>query len=321
MGNLINYKFYSQNKFPLTVKIKARDKFISRFIDKWRSKAQYLLPSPSKIELNNKKTEPDIMIYLKSIYKRCTDFKIRDRKDIYREGIKKYISSDNKTGSINFTLYTKAGSFIKTNMDIKRGFGGIVRRDPFTLALLHSWINLCFLYHYRVKLHAGGVVDNNGAAIIFIGKSGSGKSTICNLLNRSIDFKIIHGDLINISSLFGKISIPVPKHHFPNIPAIEPSCLFFINKDVDLKSKATPIGKKEALKRVIFATEFPINENIKMSENRLDVLNRLVNKCRCFLLVNGKELKENPEFFSRLLFSVTKNYRVPPQSEYSRYGY
>jgi hypothetical protein len=84
--------------------------------------------------------------------------------------------------------------------------------------------------------------------------------------------------------------------------------IFFVQKDLSRATKISSITKKEAFNKIIFASGFPQNEDKRMKQHRIDTLWKLVNQCECFLLINGKGLKENPHILIRdLLFVINKS--------------
>lgn len=304
MKDVIIVDFYNRQKFCLTVKIKGQDSLISEIVNKWVRATPQLFP-PSRLESNGIKKEPDIILYLDILHKKPKNFSAKKKLTIFFDSVK-YTSSFSSRKKI-FILYTKKGSFIKTDIKKKRAVGRIAKGEPLVFILLQTWLTQCIISHYCVNLHAGCITDDReGTSALFIGKNGTGKSTICSLLSRTKNFRTIHDDNISVHPLFKKISTICDNRNASNIFITYPNHLFFINKEKSLETRITSIRKKEAFKKIVFASEFPDNENEIMRKHRLDTLFRLVKQCRCYSLINGRELKENPDDFVKLLMPAIK---------------
>ena len=309
MENFITSSFYYKDKkLSFTIKIATNDALISKIIENWRTKLKNFLFSFLKLELNNVNTEPDISLYLNRLYKKPKNFETKNSIFIFLDMIKfaplyNNIKIKNKQ---KFILYTKKGSYIKTDIEKNTAVGRIAKGDPLALLLLYAWVKSYIVYYYLIDLHAACIIYNEKSLVIFIGKNGSGKSTICNLLSSNADFKIIDDDRINIYPITKKLGI-ITNHRDFFTENSYLNHIFFINKNMALKTKISSITKRDAFKRIIFASEFPRNENRVQKQNRLDTLVSLVKQCKCYSLINGRGVKEDPASFGRLLVSVIKN--------------
>jgi len=306
MENFITSSFYYKEKrLSFTIKIATNDTLISKIIENWRAKLKNFLFSFLKLELNNLNTEPDISLYLNRLYKKPKNLETKNSTFIFLDIIKFAPLYNNIKNKQKFILYTNKGSHIKTDIEKNTAVGRIAKGDPFALLLLYTWVRYYIVYYYLIALHAACIIYNKKSLVIFIGKNGSGKSTICNLLSSNADFKIIDDDRINIYPITKKLGI-ITNHRDFFIENSYLNHIFFINKNMALKTKITPITKRDAFKRIIFASEFPRNENKMQKENRLDALVSLVKQCKCYSIINGRGVKEDPASFERLLLSVIK---------------
>jgi len=286
----------------LTIAIKSKEKFISNIIEHWKEQSQTLFLPSFKIKFNNNESRSDATLSLSRLYKKPRNHKIKKSSHVYFHSIKYKFSR--KRGSLtNFMLYSEEGSFINTDVKKMAAVGKIAEQERMSFSIFSAWLTLCVLFYCRVNIHAGCIISKSGLRILFIGKSGAGKSTICNLLKRRGGFEIFDDDNINIALKAKKILIwnspPGAYLHYPNY-------IFFLNKEKNSESRISPISRKEAFKRLLFASEFPKRENNINTEGRLDILNQLVKQSRCYSLINGRELKENPPSFLRLFESVIK---------------
>ncbi|KPK98819.1 MAG: hypothetical protein AMJ95_02440 [Omnitrophica WOR_2 bacterium SM23_72] len=309
MEKLISFRFY--NRFdgkivPFALKTKTRDPLILKIIDKWENKLVFSSFPQFRLDSGRLDREPNIVLSLKMLHRPAIRFK-KDSVPVYINDFV-HIYNFNRSG---YCSTTHDGSYIKADIEKKEAAGVLVKGDPHIFALLRFWLSMRLahstIFKYRIYLHGACVIDKAGAPIIFIGKNGAGKSTICALLNKNRNFKIIHDDSIVIYPVIKKINLVIYNRLCRNIFSVAtPKYLFFLNKDTCSDIKITPISKKEAFKKIVFATEFPNQEDKIRKQKKLYTLSRLVEQCACFSLVNGKGLRENPASFLKLFESSIK---------------
>jgi len=310
MQQFLTSSLYNSKKLFFNVAIKAHKRSLQEIIDQWKAHLRSLLFSQIQLESDNANTEPDVTLFLNNLPKKYINSKIKNSHPLFFDAIQ-CIPTSNSQDKRNFILYTKGGSFIKTDLKKKIAVGKIIKNEQFIYILLHLWLNRCIIGHYLINLHAACLINKKGLSLLFIGKNGAGKSTICDLLDENDDFKTIHDDCIIANTAFEKINIIDYNYNasYDHISSeICPSHIFFIHKNKALKTRITAISKKEAFKRIIFASAFPKNENGFLRQHRLDSLGNLVKQCRCHLLINGKGLKKDPVGFKRLLESIINKY-------------
>jgi len=307
MNRLITLSFQKGNKFPFTIKIKSQSRFILGIVKNLKIKSENPWFSSLQIHTNRLKTQVDFTTILTGSRDKSYKFNEENAQAYYHGALNFFSFNSN-----SFILYTKIGSLIKTNLKRRTAVGKIRQNDPFVHTLLDRWATECFLLHYRIKLHAGCIIDKNGLSIIFIGKNGAGKSTICNLLSRNKNSLILDDDSIIFFPIHPRYEKPCLIRYNYNRENLDknlfsvtyPRQIFFIQKEPAEETKIIPITRKEAFKKIVFASEFPQNENKVMKKNRIAALCKLVEQCGCFLLINGKELKQNPDEFSGLILSA-----------------
>lgn len=206
-----------------------------------------------------------------------------------------------------FLFSTPSGSFIKGNLARGYGVGRILEQDVCKYSLLYASLKYCFLYNLSVRIHAA-LVGIRGSSFLLAGHGGVGKSTLCGLLKGMKEFKVLGDDECFAISNYKNPHVfsLSPESLFKDAFVGSRTCssIFFVQLDKKQESKVYPLSKKDAFKRIIFHSEFPKYEDDKQIERRIENLKRLISQCKCFLLINGKDLKENPEELKALLYST-----------------
>jgi hypothetical protein len=280
--------------------VKTQQRFIVDLIDTWLMGSSLLLPVK---EANGKEKDcPDITLYLSALKQRPKFENNKNKKGFWFPSLeKKY-----KKGV--FLLRTRYGSYIKTCIR-KRWARGKIYRDDFCLfSFLSVWLGICILLIFRVKLHAASVLNEKGLSI-FLGANGVGKSFISSLLHLTGGARVMSDDETFILSTFKGIKAFFLKSVLGDYFISTPRWLFFVERDKSKRTKVLPITKKDALKRIVFHSEFPKSEEMHQNQKRLQILQKLVDKCRCYVLINGKDLKGDPDKMKELLSLTWKEVR------------
>jgi len=281
---------FKESNFSYLIKIKADSGFFSQHLDLLRT--SFL----NCYKRNPSDKKANFTIHLQPFYdhhgKRC-------RKK--NEGSLK-VRMDTKYRIFSFS--TPHGSFIKGNFVKGFGVGRIVEWDNYKYVLLCAFLRYCYLYNFSVRIHAATFgIGNKG--FLFIGNSGAGKSTLSGLLKDTRDFKLIDDDegfVISTPSNSYILSFTPEDLRKDNLAPFQPcSSLFFVELHKKQKSKLSLISKKEAFKRIVFLSEFPGYENDAQKVRRIENLTRLISHSKCFSLINGNDLRDNPNQLKSLL--------------------
>ncbi|MBU0547920.1 MAG: hypothetical protein KKH57_04085 [Candidatus Omnitrophica bacterium] len=207
----------------------------------------------------------------------------------------------------SFLFSTPRGSFIKGNFVKGFGEGGIVESDNYKYALLCAFLKYCYLYNFSVRIHAASVGKGN-KGFLFVGNSGVGKSTLSGMLKDTQNFTPIgkdEGFVISTPDNSYIFSFAPQNLGKESLAPFQPcSSIFFVELHKKQKSRLYPISKKEAFKRIVFLSEFPDHENDAQKERRIENLMRLISQSKCFSLINGIDLRGNPNKLKSLLRSA-----------------
>ena len=257
-----------------------------------------------------------ITLYLDTLSKSSQIFFLRrtNREMKIKKGVR-VIPYKNKTpyhlannSRTKFFVYNSSGSFIKTNLQQSYAQGRIARDDNYCVPLIICWIRFYLFLNSAVRLHAAFITHRRKKeSFLLPGNSSVGKTALSNMLKKTGKFNIITDDecflfsldrktcVLNSSNLSNSFNINTVHNLRPEYP----SSIFFL-KRTEEASKVIPISKKEAFKRICFLSEFPPHEDDTQKGRRMDILKKLVKQCRCNLLINGKDLKDNPQKLNKL---------------------
>lgn len=213
-------------------------------------------------------------------------------------------------------------SYIKTNLQKPVAEGRLASGDRSSLLLIGYWLKICALFFCFPHLHSSSVKIGGTNSALFIGISGSGKTTLAVLLKKICSAKIIDDDvtylavsnkLIYSFSQDSLISFPneQPGHNEKHLSEKNlfgvPKWIFFVKKDKNIKSRVIPICFKEAFERICFVSSAIIFKDRKRQQKRIEILERLIKQCRCFYLLNRRDIKENPLKLKDLFLPILKS--------------
>lgn len=185
--------------------------------------------------------------------------------------------------------FSLGGSYIDKNLRYGNARGIIAQDDSYIRYFLTEFIQSNCRPEGCTRLHSASLVKKN-KVVLLAGEHNAGKTTFSKLLNKYRQFKIIDDDHTTLTNINNKIyaienTVGKPQHHLA-----PPYLLIFIQFKPRELSKWELFPPKEALKKIIFLSEFPLNEDVPQSQRRLDILKNLIEQCRCYSLINGKDL-------------------------------
>jgi hypothetical protein len=166
-------------------------------------------------------------------------------------------------------------------------------------------MRLLLLLRSAVRLH-GVYLQNRKTGLLLTGKSEAGKTTIAGILSKG-GFSVLVDDDCRVFDIRGTVYISgtgVRKHKVTFLNS--PEAIVFIERG-DSLSESCLISRREAFKRLCFASEFPDFEKEESREGRLKILHILARQCRSLVLVNGRGLKDNPKLLKQLVLGRLKS--------------
>ncbi len=210
--------------------------------------------------------------------------------------------------NIKCIVHTPRGSFIRTDFGKRTSFGKIVQDDPDSLFFFRRWFLIFALFNSLTRLHA--MLMRAGTNVFLLtGRSGSGKTTLANLLAEQCGCSILTRDvcyLINAGnsvSAYDSAFLSGNKGTF--LPP--PSTILFLKKDLRLKSRITPLPRKESFKQLCFLSEFPSLESPLQKKRRMDTLFKLAKQSAACQIVSGNDLKTDPAAVQRIYDRIIRN--------------
>ena len=114
--------------------------------------------------------------------------------------------------------------------------------------------------------------------------------------------ELIEDDNVFVCSLDGNIRVfsVMQELHWPV------STLFFLKKETETVSRIYSVSDKEAFERIVFHSDMIVNKNDKEVEDRMDILGKLISNCKCFVFINGEDLKNDPKKIKKLIDKVIR---------------
>jgi len=195
------------------------------------------------------------------------------------------------------------GSFLKTDLRKKIAYGELGKNEVIGISILRRWFETFVFLNNCIFLHSANIkVKNTLSTLLIIGDSGSGKSTLSSLIRNYFHFKVIDDDitgLLDFKKIYSfSIRFISSLGNFLEVEALKlepigiPKFILFVERKKTM-SKLCRLTSKEAFKRVCFFAEFSSFDN-KMFEHKVKILDKLINQCNCFLLINGKDISKDP---------------------------
>ena len=208
-----------------------------------------------------------------------------------------------KEGGRVISFSTPMGSWSKIDYNKRYAKVGIRKGDPLLDYLIFRTRSLIFLFMRIVRVH-GAVIKNRRRFFIFVGKSGAGKTMIGELaLLLDENNALLDDDSLSLISVDATPYV-LYGPSFESELFSPVSYIFFVVRERKCLSNVFPISNREAFKRILFHSDVIFNNDDTEIVNRIKVLERLAFNCKSFILINGKNLKNNPKELRRLIYKV-----------------
>lgn len=196
-----------------------------------------------------------------------------------------------------FLSSTSLGSRLRINYLKRYAITNIAKGDSLFEYLIPSIISFILMLTRTVRIH-GALINGYRTSFLLIGQSGAGKTTLARALSKEDRrIKIIEDDITFVfivgNSAWG---FSPTENLYKSI-----SHLFFIEKEMGQLSRIYSISHKEAFKRIVFHSDVILRKGDCRVRDRLKTLEKLILGCSSFVLVNGKDLKDNSKKLKRLL--------------------
>jgi len=199
-----------------------------------------------------------------------------------------------------FLFSTPMGSWVKIDYLKRYARASLIKSDSLGeyLLLKASYFILTLIGMFRI--HSVWIKINR-SSLLFIGEKGAGKTTLAELLLREDrKSKIFEDDCTFVFPVADSIyAFSINQNVYYPI-----NYLFFIEKKINKLSEVYPISHKEAFKRIVFHSDIILKKDDNQIEYRLNTLEKLVFGCKCFILINGKDLKDNSKRLKGLMEMV-----------------
>ena len=204
--------------------------------------------------------------------------------------------SNNRDKSI-FLFSTPMGSQVKIDYLKRYVKGSIIKGDSLLEYLMLKINFFVFILSKLFRIHAAWI-KRGKRSFFLVGERGVGKTTLTRLLlKEDKKSRLIEDDCTFIfprDNIVHAFSPDRMMYHFV-------THLFFVEKKINNLSEIYPISSKEAFKRIVFHSDILLKKDDTKVEYRLETLEKLVLGCQCFVLVNGRGLKDNSKKLERLL--------------------
>ena len=199
-----------------------------------------------------------------------------------------------------FLFSTPIGSWFKIDYLKRYARGSMIKDDNLEEYLMLKINSFIFLLMRIFRIHSV-CIKRKMTSSLFIGKKGVGKTTLAGLLlKEDRKSKIIEDDSTFVLPIADSIyALSLKQNGYYPI-----SHLFFIERKAEKLSEIYPISHKEAFKRIVFHSDVILNKDDNQVEYRLKILEKLTSRCRCFVFVNGKDLRNNSIRLKRLIDKV-----------------
>jgi len=201
-------------------------------------------------------------------------------------------------------LSTATGSKVTIVYNRRYAQGLFVEGDDLKNILMLTSLGILSYMAMSFRIHAA-TVKAKKAIFFMIANSNEGKSTLANLLVQSDKgARIIDDDIAFIYRVNNDLRV-IPRD-FSRIYNKGVTYLLFVEKKRDLCGSIRPISPKEAFKRIVYHADVIFNSKDPLVSYRLHMLGKLVYESKSFILINGKDLKNNPKKTSSLIYSVIR---------------
>jgi len=208
-----------------------------------------------------------------------------------------------RNGNSVLCCFSPTGSMSKINFEKRRAKLFIRQHDVMAQYFILGIINSIPTIMRTVRLHGVGI-KNGKKLFLFVGRSNSGKTTIGNLLLQADKKnKLIGDDTLLVFPIGNRVYV----QSFEDQTRNAVSYIFFIDRRRKSPSAVLPLSCKEAFKRIIFHSDVIFKKRDKEISDRLTTLEKLTFKYKSFLLVNGKDLKNNPRILMKLLHKAQRD--------------
>lgn len=191
-------------------------------------------------------------------------------------------------GSV-FKLYSKERIFkvtlLKQDVDAKMFFWSHFFSIVMSFSLHASWVKI------------------NGCAFLLVGDSGMGKTTLSKFMVEKFKGSTVVADdkvlLLHMKNVYA--------WYLHNINCERVHTIFFLERNQRKISSLCRINKTEAFKRIIFHADVIFKKDDAQTDSRINALKKVVSQARCFVLVNGKDLKNNPDKLKDMVKAAVKS--------------